>query len=97
MTDKMNFNYHIHKSSIECPYCDKICHDDYSVGTEEERIEFECEHCEKKFYVDACIVFNTYSDCVLNDKEHDLIQSKSHPTVFDCNNCYYHEVRNEPS
>ena len=91
--DKMNFNYHIHKSNIECPYCDKTCNDDdYSVALEV-KVKLECESCGKNFYVDTCVVYNTYSDCALNGKEHDLIQSKSHPTVFDCDNCYHHEVK----
>jgi hypothetical protein len=91
----MNFKYHIYKPSIECPYCDKICQDDdHSVASElEKRVEFKCEYCGKKFYAESCIVYNTYSDCTLNGEEHDLIQSESHPAVFNCNNCYYHEVR----
>ena len=90
----MNFNYHIHKSNIECPYCDKTCHDDdYVVAKElETKVEFECESCGKKFYVDACVVYNTYSDCALNGKKHNLIQSENSPALFDCNDCYYYEV-----
>ena len=91
----MNFNYHIHKSSIECPYCDKsLIDDDGEVAmSPEERIEFECIYCGKKFWADSCIVYNTYSDCKLNGEEHKFKASKSHPTVFNCENCYEYEVR----
>lgn len=93
----MNFNYHIYAPSIKCPYCDKECYDDdYLVAQDlEVRVEFECEYCGKVFYAEACIVYNTYSDCALNNKEHIFKQSKSHSRVFNCENCYYTEVRDE--
>jgi len=92
----MNFNYHIYVSNIKCPYCNKDCDDyDYEVAQNlEEKVEFECEHCGKRFYVEAIITYCTYSDCELNDEPHDWEQSVSHPTVFDCRNCYQHKVEN---
>ena len=94
----MNLNYHIYQSNVKCPYCNKNCEDsDYEVARDlETQIEFECEHCERKFFAEACIVYSTYSDCKLNDEEHDFEQSKHRSTVFDCKNCYHHEVRTEP-
>lgn len=91
----MNFNYHIHYSYIKCPYCDKNCENDGLLNLKniEVKVEFECEHCEKKFYADSGIVFNTYSDCKLNGEEHDLKQSEHVPEVYHCENCYYHEVQ----
>ena len=91
----MNFNYHIQKSNIKCPYCDKDCEDyDYEAAQNlEEKIESECEHCGKKFYVEASIAYSTYSDCELNGESHDYEQSVSYPTFFDCKNCYHSEVR----
>ena len=91
----MNFNYHIHNSYVKCPYCDKNCDDSEGMvaAQGETRIEIECEHCEKKFFADSSIVYNTYSDCELNGEKHDLRPSGSHPTVFHCKNCYYHEVK----
>lgn len=93
----MNLNYHIYVSNIKCPYCDKDCEDtEYEVARElERRIEFECEHCGRKFYVEACIVYCTYSDCELNDKKHNFKQLENHPTLFNCKNCYHHEVRSK--
>ena len=93
----MNFLYHIHEQSIKCPYCDKDCEDDdYVVARElDNRIEFECEYCYKKFWAEACMVYNTYSDCNLNDIEHSFKPTKSHPMVFDCENCYQTEVRED--
>jgi hypothetical protein len=94
----MNLNYHIHVSDVQCPYCDLDCEDsEYEVARDlERRIEFECEHCEKKFHAEACIVYSTYSDCKLNDEKHDFEQSESHPTVFNCKNCSQTEVRSNP-
>lgn len=88
----MNLNYHIHKSSIICPYCDKVCRDDdYIVAQKlDTKIEFECEHCGKKFQAEACIVYNTYSDCTLNGKTHDLIETHIEG-FFQCNNCEHYE------
>lgn len=92
----MNYNYHIHKSDITCPYCDKGCYDeDYVVARNlEERIEIECEHCGRMFWAESCIVFNTYSDCSLNGEDHDFQNdSEKYPTVFSCRNCQESEVR----
>lgn len=91
----MNYNYHIHKSNIQCPYCDKICADDDYVVSQnmEEKIKFECENCGRMFWIEACVVYNSYSDCELNDKEHDFINDcEKHPTVFNCKNCYQTKV-----
>ena len=90
----MNFNYHINESDIKCPYCDEECedHDYYVAQTFDDRMEFECEHCGKVFWATSSIVFSTYSDCSLNGKKHDFKASKSHPTVFNCENCYQSEV-----
>lgn len=92
----MNLRYHIHKSSVTCPYCDKTCHDDdYIVGQElETQVEFECEHCGKTFWAESCIVYSTYSDCKLNNEEHQFRQSEAVSALFQCDNCYQYEVRN---
>ncbi|MCK4828086.1 hypothetical protein KA005_70810 [bacterium] len=91
----MNLNYYIHGSNIKCPYCDKDCEDyDHEVAQDlETRVELECEHCGKKFYAEASIAYSTYSNCELNGESHDYEQSVSHPTVFDCKNCFHYEVR----
>ena len=92
----MNFLYHIDETRIKCPYCDKECSDDdHSVSEIEEWVIFECEHCEKTFFAQANIAYTTYSDCKLNDVEHEFESSESHPTVFNCKNCYHWEVKNE--
>jgi len=91
----MNFNYHIYKSNIKCPYCDKDC-EDYEHGATrglETKVEFECEHCGKKFYIEVTIVYSTYSDCELNGESHDYEQSVSQPTVFNCKNCSQCKVK----
>ncbi len=96
----MNYNYHIYNSSIKCPYCDKDCQDEEYTVTQrlETRIEFECEHCGKVFWAEACVVYSTYSDCRLNGDEH-LFKNDcaEYPTVFDCENCSQHEVRFDKS
>ena len=92
----MNYNCHIHNLEIQCPYCDKHCaDDDYIVAQDlDERIEFECESCGKKFWAESCIVYNTYSDCKLNDEEHVFENnSEKHPEYYYCENCQEHEVR----
>ena len=89
----VNLDYYIYEPNIKCPYCNKDCRDDDYIVELDAQIEFECEHCEKMFHVEPCIVYCTYSDCKLNGKEHDFEQSESHPTVFNCKNCYQHEVR----
>ena len=92
----MNFNYHIHVSNVKCPYCDKDCKDsEYEAAQElETKIEFECEHCGKVFWVESSIVYSTYSDCKLNGNEHLFKNdSEKHPTVFNCEKCSQHEVR----
>jgi hypothetical protein len=90
----MNLNYHIHEISIKCPYCDKDCEDDDCVVAQEleARMEFECYHCNKKFFAEASIVYSTYSDCRLNDEKCDLKQSAFHPAVFSCEKCQHYEV-----
>jgi hypothetical protein len=89
----LNLKYHIYEGSVKCPYCDKDCpDDDYSVEVDNQ-IEFECDHCEKTFWAEMNYSYSTYSDCSLNDIEHDWEQSESHPTVFNCRNCAQHEVR----
>jgi uncharacterized protein with PIN domain len=92
----MNLNYHIHKSSIECPYCDANLSDDDSIVTSqlEEPVEFECEFCGKTFWAESCIVFNTYSDCKLNGQKHKWVQSEfeSSKNVYNCKNCYQYKV-----
>jgi hypothetical protein len=87
----MNFNYHIHKSNILCPYCDKECRDDdYEVARDfDNKIEWECEHCGKKFWAESCIVYNTEGDCALNGESHDLIETHI-KGQFKCNNCEHY-------
>ena len=42
----MNLQYHIHKSSIKCPYCDyEQSDDDYEI--DQDASEVECNNCEK--------------------------------------------------
>ena len=91
----MNLQYHIHESTIKCPYCDCDCRDDdYEVAQDfDDRIEFECQSCERIFWAEASIVYSTHSDCALNDEKHDWENSGHHPTVFNCKNCSQYEVR----
>ncbi len=91
----MNLQYHIYEPNIKCPYCDKDNRDDDSTIAQnlEERVEFECDHCGRKFFAESRIVYNTYSDCVLNGEKHDMKQSESRSTVFNCENCHHTEVR----
>lgn len=94
----MECNYHIHESDIKCPYCDEDCYDDdYTVSQNlEERIEFECEHCDKKFYAEASIAFSTYADCELNGKEHDLEETHI-KGFFKCRVCEYYTQKKNPA
>jgi len=91
----MNLNYHISEPVIKCPYCDKGCQDDdYEVAEDlGSTNEFECSHCEKKFWASAHVSYDTHSDCGLNGIDHNYIASESHPTVFNCENCSQYEVR----
>jgi len=92
----INLQYHIHESKIKCPYCDAECNDDdYNVANQgfDSQVDFECDHCGKIFFAEANIVYSTYSDCELNDEEHDFLVSKTHPTVFYCRKCYRSQVR----
>ena len=90
-----NLQYHIHESQIKCPYCDTECYDDdYQVGNEfDSPVDFECDNCEKVFFAEANVVYSTYSDCELNNEDHDFEVSRTHPTVFNCKRCYKTEVR----
>ena len=88
----MNLKYHIHTSSVKCPYCDNDNEDcDHEVNSEDP-IEFECEHCHKIFHAEMNYVYTTYSDCGLNHKEHEWYNSESNPTVFHCKNCSQYKV-----
>ena len=91
----MNLQYHIHESRIKCPYCDKECEDDdYNIAEQfDSQVDFECPYCEKIFFAEANIVYSTYSDCELNNEEHDFEVSPTHPSVFNCKNCAKYEVR----
>jgi len=91
----MNLQYHIYKSRITCPYCNKECEDiDYTVADNmDDRTKCECEHCGKYFHAEACIVYNTHSDCELNGKKHDFKVSKSFPTVFNCKKCSQRKIK----
>ncbi len=92
---KMNLNYHIFEPSIKCPYCDKDCEDvECEIARNmEERIEVECDHCEKSFWAEAHIAYSTHSNCALNKQSHALYNSDSHPTLFHCENCSHYEVQ----
>ena len=89
----MNLKYHIHESSIKCPYCDSEQRDDdYDVG--EDKMEFECDSCGKVFWAEMNFVYSTHSDCVLNKQEHEWVSAgDKHSQVFDCKNCSQYEVR----
>ena len=91
----MNLNYHIGEISIKCPYCNENCPDEnFAVGQVIDAVsKFECEHCGKKFWISAHISYDSYSDCALNNIDHDYVASESHPTVFHCKNCSQSEVR----
>ena len=90
-----NLQYHIHESRIKCPYCDAECNDDdCHVGNEfDSQVDFECDDCGKTFFAVANVVYSTYSNCELNDEEHDFEVSPTHPSVFNCKNCTKYEVR----
>jgi len=88
----MNLQYHIHESSIKCPYCDHDCQDDDYV-VDQDKTEFECDKCEKVFWAEMNYVYSTYSDCSLNEIEHEWQQSKTHKMVYNCKNCSQYDVR----
>lgn len=80
--------------TVDCPYCgqeNEINHDDGAHYDEEHAESMECEHCDKKFLVDATISWyfeGREADC-LNDGEHkwkDLIST--HPVGREyCTHC----------
>jgi len=89
----VNLKYHIYKHNIICPYCDEECRDeDYEVrGEFETKIEFECEHCGKKFLVESNIVYSSYSDCELNGEKHEI--EKTHIEGFYlCKHCSEYSI-----
>ena len=89
-----SMNYHIQESNIKCPHCDRDCENDGVVEELETREEFECEHCGTKFWAEASVAYSSYSDCSLNNKEHEWENlTEKYPEVFNCKNCYQHEVR----
>ena len=89
----MNLQYHIHKSSIKCPYCNhEQRDDDYDV--DQDAIEFECDNCEKIFWAEMNIVYSTHSDSSLNGQEHKWVSANGKfSQVFNCENCSLYEVR----
>ena len=90
----MNLQYHIHESSIKCPYCDHECrNDDYDV--DQNASEFECDSCEKTFWAEMNFVYSTHSDCSLNKQKHKWVNDAGgkYPQVFNCENCSQYEVR----
>ena len=91
----MNLQYHIYEPGIKCPYCDEECNDDdYQVAAKfNSKVDFECDHCGKTFFAVAEVVYSTYSNCKLNDEEHDFKVSPTHSTVFNCKKCTEYEVR----
>ena len=91
----MNFKYRIWEPDIKCPYCDKDCYDDEheSASNLEVKIEMECEHCEKNFYVVSSINYCTYSDCELNNERHVLKGGENVLSLLQCNNCYHFELK----
>jgi sarcosine oxidase delta subunit len=86
----MNLQYHIHESSIKCPYCDKES-ENYDYEVDQDAAEFECGHCEKIFWAEMNFVYSTHSDCGLNGDEHEWIQG-TQKTVFQCKNCAQYKV-----
>ena len=94
----MNLNYHINESQIKCPYCDAEYYLDGEINDFETKEELYCGSCERKFWAEANINYSTYSDCSLNGKDHEFENNvAAFPTVFNCKNCYQHEVRNGES
>ena len=90
----MNLQYHIREGDVKCPYCNKVCDNDGINALDLDRkTELECDHCEKRFYATAEVVYSTYSDCKLNGEEHELEVAANHPTVFNCKNCSHYEVK----
>lgn len=68
----MNLNYHIHESTIKCPFCNREHADIDHIGRRnlDTSVEFDCVQCGKKFIVESCIVYNSYSNCKLNGESH---------------------------
>ncbi len=94
----MNLNYHIHKSDTKCPYCDQSCEDDdYTVAKEDgDRVEFECPHCEKRFWAETDRVYSTHADCALNNETHELEESEHIKNLYNCKNCPHFEMKKDP-
>jgi len=88
----MNLNYHISEPSIECPYCDSHYENEGELNDLGEKVELECDNCGKHFWAEAQVSYDTHSDCSLNSIEHDWVNSESHPTVYNCNNCSQYKV-----
>ena len=71
---------------ILCPYCKNECgdNDDFESMNiwDEEYLDFECNHCEKKFQGRRVVTvdFRTEKDCDLNNEKHEA-------GMFHCNKC----------
>jgi hypothetical protein len=70
--------------TVFCPYCDKeveINHDDGFGYKDDEFLEMECDHCDKKFMMHVSMSFDyegSKADC-LNGGEHDWEQIHGWP------------------
>ena len=92
----MKLHFHIGTFLITCPYCNQECEDtgrnvENSLGC---KLEFQCEHCTKKFYVEPHVGFDSYADCELNGKKHEMKKSITGNNHYRCNNCNHYEIRN---
>lgn len=82
----MNTKYHIHNTTITCPYCDK--EQDFDCPPDEFNKEEtnQCGYCDKFFTTTMEVVFSTYSDCKANKMEHDFKETNI-AGFYMCENC----------
>ena len=82
----MNTKYHIHKSTVTCPYCDKEQDFDSPPDEFNKQETNQCGYCDKFFTTVMEAVFSTYSDCEANKEEH-VFKECHIPGFYLCENC----------
>ena len=84
-------------TDMNCPYCNaenEVCHDDGAGYSEDQQHEHTCCGCRKTFVFTTQISFHyepQKADC-LNDSEHQLKMSSTHPRQYSmmrCKDCDY--------
>lgn len=84
-------------SEVKCPYCgheQEINHDDGYGYEEGPTHEQDCVSCERVFEYTTTISFS-YDVYCFEEEDHDLVQSRYEPSLYECKNCNYCEVKND--